>query len=183
MVMVKLHKEVVVHPLVLLSVVDHYNRVAQNTSKRVVGILLGEVYQGRVDVTNSYAVPFEEDKSDPSIWYLDHNYHEDMYTMFSKVNAKEKVVGWYSTGPKIRAADIQVNELIKNYCNEPAFVIIDVNPTDDITIPTEAYQVQFIHCVTNAVFSLSKTQMRSFYKTSVHLCMFLAVSGHLKLKK
>jgi hypothetical protein len=38
---------VVVHPLVLLSVVDHYNRVARDTRRRVVGVLLGESYQGR----------------------------------------------------------------------------------------------------------------------------------------
>lgn len=48
--------EVTVHPLVLLSVVDHHTRVAKDTRKRVVGILLGEVGSGgRVDVTNSFA--------------------------------------------------------------------------------------------------------------------------------
>ena len=47
--------EVVVHPLVLLSTVDHYNRVAKDTKKRVVGVLLGTVYKERVDVTNSFA--------------------------------------------------------------------------------------------------------------------------------
>jgi 26S proteasome regulatory subunit N8 len=46
---------VVVHPLVLLSTVDHYNRVAKDTKKRVVGVLLGESHKGKVDVTNSYA--------------------------------------------------------------------------------------------------------------------------------
>jgi hypothetical protein len=46
---------VVVHPLVLLSTVDHYNRVAKGTKKRVIGVLLGEVNKGVVDVTNSYA--------------------------------------------------------------------------------------------------------------------------------
>jgi 26S proteasome regulatory subunit N8 len=45
----------VVHPLVLLSVVDHYSRVAKDTKKRVVGILLGEIYKGSVDVSNSFA--------------------------------------------------------------------------------------------------------------------------------
>ena len=48
-------EQVVVHPLVLLSIVDHYNRVAKDTHKRVVGVLLGETSGGRVDVTNSYA--------------------------------------------------------------------------------------------------------------------------------
>lgn len=46
---------IVVHPLVLLSVVDHYNRVAKSTKKRVVGVLLGQ-WKGRtVNVANSYA--------------------------------------------------------------------------------------------------------------------------------
>jgi hypothetical protein len=45
----------VVHPLVLLSVVDHYHRVARDTRKRVLGVLLGEVSKGRVDITNSFA--------------------------------------------------------------------------------------------------------------------------------
>ena len=45
---------VVVHPLVLLSVVDHYNRVARDTRKRVVGVLLGEASRGTVQVTNAF---------------------------------------------------------------------------------------------------------------------------------
>jgi hypothetical protein len=35
-------KSCVVHPLVLLSIQDHFHRVANNTKKRVVGILLGQ---------------------------------------------------------------------------------------------------------------------------------------------
>lgn len=70
-------ESVVVHPLVLLSAVDHHYRIAKDMArKRVVGVLLGEVYKGRVDVTNSFAVPFEEDTKDPSIFFLDHDYLE-----------------------------------------------------------------------------------------------------------
>jgi 26S proteasome regulatory subunit N8 len=84
--------EVIVHPLVLLSVADHYNRVARGTRKRVIGILLGQVVPSGsasvatttttttttnsssssaggggsiVDVTNSFALPFEEDSKNP----------------------------------------------------------------------------------------------------------------------
>jgi len=128
----------VVHPLVLLSVVDHYNRVAKDTKKRVVGILLGTVSKGVVDITNSYAVPFEEDDKNPNIWFLDHNYHENMWTMFRKVNARERVVGWYSTGPKIKPSDLEINELIRNYTSNPVFVIIDVQ-MKEVGIPTKAY--------------------------------------------
>ena len=133
-------KKVVVHPIVLLSIVDHYNRVARDTKKRVVGVLLGEAGRGgQVDITNCYAVPFEEDPRDPKTWFLDHNYHEDMYEMFRKVSAKEKVVGWYSTGPKIRPADLEIHELIRGYTPHPALVIVDVNPSDKLEIPTSAY--------------------------------------------
>jgi 26S proteasome regulatory subunit N8 len=44
-------KSAVVHPLVLLNCVDHYNRVAKNTSKRVVGVLLGKNDHGNIDIT------------------------------------------------------------------------------------------------------------------------------------
>lgn len=57
--------DVTIHPLVLLSAADHYHRVARGTRKRAVGVLLGTVSRGRVDATNSFAVPFEEDNKNP----------------------------------------------------------------------------------------------------------------------
>ncbi|KAK4797890.1 hypothetical protein SAY86_030216 [Trapa natans] len=130
--------KVIVHPLVLLSIVDNYNRVAKDTRKRVVGVLLGSSFKGTVDVTNSYAVPFEEDEKDPSIWFLDHNYHEAMFSMFKRINAKEHVVGWYSTGPKLRENDLHINALFDSYVPNPVLVIIDVQPKE-LGIPTKAY--------------------------------------------
>jgi len=57
--------DVTIHPLVLLSAADHYHRVARGTRKRVVGVLLGQVFRGKVEATNSFAVPFEEDSRNP----------------------------------------------------------------------------------------------------------------------
>ncbi|XP_017623650.1 26S proteasome non-ATPase regulatory subunit 7 homolog B-like [Gossypium arboreum] len=150
-------EKVIVHPLVLLSIVDNYNRVAKDTRKRVIGVLLGTSFKGTVDVTNSYAVPFEEDEKDPSIWFLDHNYHESMFSMFKRINAKEHVVGWYSTGPKLRENDLDIHRLFHKYDSvilkfiplidcfwcfgyvpNPVLVIIDVQPKE-LGIPTKAY--------------------------------------------
>lgn len=129
---------VVVHPLVLLSVVDHYNRVAKDTKKRVVGILLGETYKGRVDITNCFAVPFEEDERDPNIWFLDHSYLESMSAMFKKVNAKERILGFYSTGPRLREADLDISDLLSNYAEAPLLLICEVQPKE-MGLPTTAY--------------------------------------------
>mmetsp|Transcript_32655 Transcript_32655/g.104075 ORF Transcript_32655/g.104075 Transcript_32655/m.104075 type:complete len:238 (+) Transcript_32655:564-1277(+) len=61
-----------------------------------------------------------------------------MSSMFKKINAKEKIVGWYSTGPRIREADLDINELMMSYCPSPILVIIDVQPKE-LGIPTKAY--------------------------------------------
>uniref|UniRef100_A0A7S1UX41 MPN domain-containing protein n=1 Tax=Grammatophora oceanica TaxID=210454 RepID=A0A7S1UX41_9STRA len=136
-------EDVTVHPLVLLSAADHYHRVARGTRKRVVGILLGTVIRGKVDATNSFAVPFEEDNKNPAVFYLDHNYLENMLRMFRKVNAKERVVGFYSTGPQIRPNDLRILDIVQRFVNgpiPPVFCIIDIRP-DRQSIPTTAYKV------------------------------------------
>ncbi|KAL0672342.1 hypothetical protein Bca4012_000322 [Brassica carinata] len=48
-------EKVVVHPLVLRNIVDNHNRIAKDSGKRVVGVLLGSISRGIVGVTNSYA--------------------------------------------------------------------------------------------------------------------------------
>ncbi|EPR64908.1 Mov34/MPN/PAD-1 family protein [Toxoplasma gondii TgCatPRC2] len=150
-------KTVVVHPIVLLSVVDHYNRVARGTSRRVVGTLLGEISDGEIHVTNSFALPFEEDPKDPNVWYLDRNYHEHLYHMFKKVNTRERVLGWYSTGPQVRMTDLEIHEIFRRYTPNPVYVIVDINPKDSV-VPTKAY------------YSFEQpTSDRTFRRTFVHV--------------
>ncbi|KAI9716538.1 MAG: proteasome regulatory particle subunit [Candelaria pacifica] len=133
------NRNVSVAPLVLLSAADHYGRSgAKGTKKRVVGVLLGQNDGKNVRVSNSFAVPFEEDEKDPSVWFLDHNYVESMNDMFKKVNAREKLIGWYHSGPKLRASDLEVNELFKRYTPNPLLVIVDVQPKE-VGVPTDAY--------------------------------------------
>lgn len=95
-------------------------------------------------------MPFEEDAKDPSVWFLDHNYVESMNDMFKKVNAREKLIGWYHTGPKLRASDLEINELFKRYTPNPLLVIIDVQPKE-VGVPTDAYfAVEEIKDVSNS---------------------------------
>lgn len=136
-----LKKTVTVSPLVLLSVVDHYNRVAKDSSnknKRVVGVILGDNSGDIIRVTNSYAIPFEEDDKNPDVWFLDHNFIESMGDMFRKINAKEKLIGWYHSGPKLRQSDLKINDIVfKKFVGSPLLLIVDVKPKLDI--PTDAY--------------------------------------------
>ena len=108
---------------------------------------------GVLDVSNSFAVPFDEDEKDPDVYFLDHDYLESMYAMFKKVNAKEKIVGWYHTGPKLHPNDIKINEIIKKYCPESVLVIIDAKPRD-LGLPTDAY-IAVEEVGINAVYIMS----------------------------
>ncbi|KAK0531557.1 proteasome regulatory particle subunit [Tilletia horrida] len=129
---------VVVHPLVLLSVTDHAARSSSGPRKRVVGVLLGQDNGASINVANSFAVPFEEDERDGKTWFLDHDYIESLMEMFKKVNAREKMVGWYHTGPRLRASDLDINELMKRFIPKPVMVIVDPRQRD-VGIPTDAY--------------------------------------------
>ncbi|KAA3671340.1 26S proteasome regulatory subunit N8, partial [Paragonimus westermani] len=101
---------VVVHPLVLLSVVDHYNRSGKVTTgqKRVVGVLLGEQRGTTLDVSNCFA-------------------------------ARERIVGWYHSGPKLCPSDITINELFRKYASNSVLVVVDVRRKESDGLPTEAY--------------------------------------------
>jgi 26S proteasome regulatory subunit N8 len=68
-----------------------------------------------------------------------------MLFMFRKINAKERVVGFYSTGPSIRPNDLRIHEIVKRFLpatttTPPIFCIIDIRP-DRATMPTTAYKV------------------------------------------
>lgn len=62
--------------------------------------------------------------------------------MFKKVAAAEKIVGFYSTSPKIRPADIEVDALFRRLpfaTAHPVLVLVDVR-ADVEGLPVQAYR-------------------------------------------
>ncbi|GFH24384.1 26S proteasome regulatory subunit RPN8, partial [Haematococcus lacustris] len=62
---------------------------------------------------------------------------------------REKVVGWYSTGPKIREADLAINALLAKFADwEPVMVICEVQDGTEkaqkvfVSVPTEVGQTE-----------------------------------------
>lgn len=56
--------------------------------------------------------------------------------------AKERPIGFYHTGPRLRSSDLEITELFKRFCPRPVMVIVDVRATGgrgDTGIPTDAY--------------------------------------------
>lgn len=62
-----------------------------------------------------------------------------MFNMMRRINSKERIMGWYSSGPRIRKNDIQLNEIIRRNNTNPVFVVCNVTEEQQIGLPTEAF--------------------------------------------
>ena len=69
--------------------------------------------------------------------------------------ARERMIGWYHTGPKLRASDQEINDLFKRFIARPVMVIVDVR-AQVVGMPTDAYfSVEEIKDVCGKLFNSS----------------------------
>ncbi|KAG9019464.1 hypothetical protein FRB90_001938 [Tulasnella sp. 427] len=91
---------VTIQPAALLSILDHYLRgTTEGGNQRVIGTLLGvRTDSNEVEVRNSFAALHSETEEQIVV---DMDYHKTVYDLYQKVNPKEVIVGWYSTGSEL----------------------------------------------------------------------------------
>jgi len=102
----------------LFSILDHYLR-RKDDQDRVIGTLLGVRSTGgvggpegeTVEVRSSFAVLHSETSEQVAV---DMEYHRTMYELHHKVNPKEVIVGWYSTGSNLNT----YSALIQNFYSQ-----------------------------------------------------------------
>ncbi|CAI5494629.1 unnamed protein product [Closterium sp. Naga37s-1] len=110
------------HPSVLFSICDSFIRRNEDT-QRVIGSLLGVVHpDGTVDIRNAYAVPHNEISDTVA---LDIEYHRTMAELSQRVNPKETIVGWYSTGSGVSPFDVLIHDFYTKEAGHPIHLTID----------------------------------------------------------
>jgi translation initiation factor 3 subunit F len=112
-----------VHPVVLFSIVDSYERRNED-ARRVIGTLLGVYEKGAVEVTNCFTVPHNESEDEVAI---DMEFARNMYELHKKVNPTEIVVGWYSTGPDVTEHSVLIHEYYGRECKNPVHLTVDTS--------------------------------------------------------
>ncbi|KAL1290318.1 hypothetical protein HN51_058775 [Arachis hypogaea] len=116
-----------VHPLVVFNICDCYVR-RPDQAERVIGTLLGSVLpDGTVDIRNSYAVPHNESVDQVA---LDIEYHHNMLISHQKVNPKEVIVGWYSTGLGVTGGSALIHEFYSREVPNPIHLTVDTGFTN-----------------------------------------------------
>eukprot|EP00558_Chaetoceros_sp_UNC1202_P011604 CAMPEP_0197241464 /NCGR_PEP_ID=MMETSP1429-20130617/7487_1 /TAXON_ID=49237 /ORGANISM="Chaetoceros sp., Strain UNC1202" /LENGTH=325 /DNA_ID=CAMNT_0042701303 /DNA_START=112 /DNA_END=1092 /DNA_ORIENTATION=+ len=121
---------VVVHPLVLLSILDHHTR-RQDGIGRVIGTLLGRRDGDTVEVTNCFAVPHAERDDEVAIGK---DFNRQMLALHLRANRNETVVGWYATAfpssneyanPCLANTSSLIHEFYAGECED---TVMDCNP-------------------------------------------------------
>lgn len=115
-----------VHPLVIFNICDSFVR-RPDQADRVIGTLLGSVLpDGTVDIRNSYAVPHESIE----VVALDIEYHHNMLSSHQKVNPKEVIVGWFSTGFGVRQGSHLFHDFYSREVTNPIHLTVDTGFTN-----------------------------------------------------
>ncbi|KAI2668734.1 Type I phosphatidylinositol 4,5-bisphosphate 4-phosphatase-B [Labeo rohita] len=78
-----------IHPVVLASIVDSYERRNEGAS-RVIGTLLGTADKHSVEVTNCFSVPHNESEDEVAV---DMEFAKNMYELHKKVSPSEVIIG------------------------------------------------------------------------------------------
>ncbi len=81
--------EVKIHPTVLFSVVDSYERRNEKMT-RVVGTLLGTNIQGNIEVTDCFVVPHR----DADEVAIDVEFAKNSFNAYKKISPSISIVGW-----------------------------------------------------------------------------------------
>eukprot|EP00559_Dactyliosolen_fragilissimus_P001117 CAMPEP_0184862302 /NCGR_PEP_ID=MMETSP0580-20130426/6774_1 /TAXON_ID=1118495 /ORGANISM="Dactyliosolen fragilissimus" /LENGTH=357 /DNA_ID=CAMNT_0027360089 /DNA_START=544 /DNA_END=1617 /DNA_ORIENTATION=- len=129
---------VLVHPIVLLSILDHHAR-RQEGSGRVIGTLLGRRDGDKVEITNCFAVPHAEEGTyesgfDVSIGKV---FNQQMLALHLRTNRTETVMGWYATalpedhgtGHLIAGSSVPLQEFYEAECEQfdPIHLVLDTS--------------------------------------------------------
>jgi translation initiation factor 3 subunit F len=82
--------DVKIHPTVLFSIIDSYERRNEKMT-RVVGTLLGTNIQGNIEVTDCFVVPHR----DGDEVAIDVEFARNSMTAYKKINPGVVIVGWF----------------------------------------------------------------------------------------
>lgn len=115
--------EVLLHPLVIVNITDHFTRLNVNAAKgtrvRAVGALLGQQTNRRVEIFTSFEGMIKDNGE------LDAEFMKERKDMFNQVFPTYEILGWYATGSSLSTEDLaSINRPIRDAFNDSPFVLL-----------------------------------------------------------
>jgi len=124
-----------VHPVVLLSVIDAYERrdSKDGSNKKAIGTLLGGYDKGVVEVTNCYCVPHSEVNEEAKISTA---INKEMYELSRISNSVEVAVGWFSTNADINDTSLLYHDFYQDFVKSVSGTREQAGPVVHLTVDT-----------------------------------------------
>jgi translation initiation factor 3 subunit F len=184
--------KVIVHPVVLLHVLDHHTR-RQEESGRVIGTLLGRQNGNVVEVTNCFSVPHAERGEEVAIGK---DFNKTMLGLHLRANRKETVVGWYasaangdseSNGDLITDTSSLIHDFYAGEADEgdPVHLVVDTRLKED-SLSMRAFKSSQIVVQGEAMGNLFhelKLSLKSNEPEAICLNQMIRTSGELVASK
>nr|SVE75220.1 EOG090X08T4 [Daphnia dolichocephala] len=128
---------VLLHPLVVMNISEHWTRVRAQEGKaqQVIGALIGKQKGRSLEIMNSFELVFTviEDI------VIDRDYYNTKEEQFKQVFSDMDFLGWYTTGDGPNESDIHVHKQICEINESP--VILKLNPfTRNADLPVTMYE-------------------------------------------
>jgi len=110
-----------VHPVVLFSIADSYER-RNADSHRVIGTLVGSVDKQCIEVTNCFCIPHKEyeERVEADIVYA-----QEMFDLNKKVAPHEALVGWFATGNDFTRHSALIHDYYARETKDPIHLTLD----------------------------------------------------------
>lgn len=123
--MANVNMVVKVHPVVLFSIADSYER-RNADSHRVIGTLVGSVDKQSIEITNCFCIPHKEyeERVEADIVYA-----QDMFELNKKVAPQENLVGWFATGNEITSHSALIHDYYARETKDPIHLTLDTSLT------------------------------------------------------
>jgi len=120
--------DVMLHPLVIINISDHYTRakVTGGASVRVYGALLGFQAGRRVDIENSFE--FLVAKDEAGEWKVDVELIRTRLGLYKRGFDAIDIVGWYSTGRDVASDDLSLHQQMEQFNENPFYLVLDPQP-------------------------------------------------------
>ena len=127
-----------------------------------------------------FSVPFDEDERDPNVWFLDHDYLENMYTMFKKVNGEwlrgwKFALLWTSIPPKLMKLSPHIMHVISHFTIsslQPHFAKIETS-----TVGFNQLHINWWISATNNIWLKSSLWVNAYWYPKHQRAMLLQVVG------
>jgi len=118
---------VTVNPIVLFSILDHSLRLRENETIAVGALLGNKSDNGEIEIRNSFPIPLKTVIDDEVT--IDKEYFKEMLLLHKRVNSKETVIGWYSTGNEITELTNKIHNTFPSEV-EPILLLVDTSLND-----------------------------------------------------